>query len=549
MKSGRELLLLLIAATVLFTVNIGSTREFRCDDEYLYTRIAAEMFYRADPWIPTWCGEPAFYKPPFTYWLMMAGFAAGGTSLVAARLAIVITTILTVLLVYLLGARMYGQREGLIAGLLCATCLGFQIYGRVGMLDMPLTLFTAAAVYCFYRAHREGSRTHAGLFFALAGASSLVKGPISTLILFVFALVFLIAYRKAGAGGSGGWRAFFTLPALAGLLAGIASACTWPLAVWMKGSWNQWFDFFILQENFGKFADSVRYSDFEIGLYYLQYSFPWTILLVASAVLLIAGKDLRRPEAGLPFLWILCTIAVFLVPATRLKHYSLPSLPAGALIIAEAWRRYGGSRLFNAALYGTAALFCVILAVLAAMFRLTDQASVRALTAAAAAVIVIFIVLLAKKDLMRSLSVFPVAALLLILLGPAFTFEAFPRDAVALVKRNAGPLGVARTQIYLFTYFIERKAVQIFTLEEMNAILDRSGEVIISQANLEKFRRESKARESPWRVLLKWEKWKEIVSGRDIYRALAAPDLSILKEPVYLIRSAGSAAPPPACAP
>ena len=59
----------LLVALPLYFLGLGNIDLFFQDDEWLYVKIAAEMFDRGELWIPYWLGEPAYYKPPLAYWL------------------------------------------------------------------------------------------------------------------------------------------------------------------------------------------------------------------------------------------------------------------------------------------------------------------------------------------------------------------------------------------------------------------------------------------------------------------------------------------------
>ena len=55
---------------------------------------------------------------------------------------------LTVVLIVLLGARLYGSRVGLLAGLLLAACVLHLQNSRYLTTDVPLTFFVMLALYC-----------------------------------------------------------------------------------------------------------------------------------------------------------------------------------------------------------------------------------------------------------------------------------------------------------------------------------------------------------------------------------------------------------------
>jgi len=216
--------------SLILLANLGSTRVFFCDDEYLYIKIAMEMFNKGELWVPLWVGEEAFYKPPFNYWLMMLFFKAGGVSFIIARLSIAFISLLNVYYLYCLGEKLYDRKEAFLSGLIFATSFGFIVYGKTGMMDMPFTFFITASIYYFYRAFQEKSFFFASLFLILTGASSLVKGPVSILILGLFAFLFLLIF--------GGWKIFFNIKSLVGWTGGLFFIFLWPLGIYFSGKWD-----------------------------------------------------------------------------------------------------------------------------------------------------------------------------------------------------------------------------------------------------------------------------------------------------------------------
>ncbi|MEQ8172458.1 MAG: glycosyltransferase family 39 protein, partial [Candidatus Eremiobacterota bacterium] len=128
LKENRALIILLFISSVLLLTNIWNTNEFFCDDEYIYIRMAEEMYNNQNLWTPTWFGEIRYFKPPFTYWLMILFFPVGGTNITTARISIAFISVLTILFLYKLAEKLYGKQEAYLAGLLTCTCFGYLIY-------------------------------------------------------------------------------------------------------------------------------------------------------------------------------------------------------------------------------------------------------------------------------------------------------------------------------------------------------------------------------------------------------------------------------------
>ena len=277
-RDAGSILLLVCVGTLLFLIDPANST-FYTDDEWLYIGTAYEMFTKGELWITYWLGEPAYYKPPLSYWMMMPFFPFGQDPILQGRLAIGLMSLVTALLTCWIGKLLYGERQGLLAGLISATSLGFLTYGRVGMLDMPFTLWITLAVAFLVKAWQKKSGHWAGLFWAVAGFSVLVKGPVSAAILFL--LCFCVALFHKG------WRfLFFSPTAWLGMFAAMLCTIAWPVALYFKGQFDNWYQFFIITENLGKFGDPSVYPAGQFIAYALQWQLPWTLLLLTALLAL-----------------------------------------------------------------------------------------------------------------------------------------------------------------------------------------------------------------------------------------------------------------------
>ncbi len=525
LKENKALLILILISSVLLLINIWNTNEFFCDDEYIYIRMAEEMYNNKNIWTPTWFGEIRYFKPPFTYWLMMLFFPVGGTNITTARISIAFISVLTILFLYKLAEKLYGKQEAYLAGLLTCTCFGYLIYGKIGMMDMPLTFFLTLSIYYFYRAYREKSPFYGALFFAATGASSLVKGPVSIVILFFFGTVFLFIF--------GGWKIFINIRTLWGVFVGIFFIFLWPLGIYMSGDWNNWYNFFILRENFGKFHDPVNYTCLDLLPYYLQFFFPWSLLFLAAVPSIFKKKYLRLPYFTVPVLWFLCTTAVFLLPQTKLKHYTIPALPALSLMLAFLWYEIKNNILTKISLYITALIFSLLFFLIICLMKLATGTVPFIFLMGALVSDIIIIIFLIKGNLFRSAHIFAVMAVMLICAGSYFSYPHLPPGAIPLIKSgNSDLAGVFRQQSFVFSYFSNIKFVQVSSLEEIKEILDKKGKIIISKGDMEEFQRNGNFPDV--KSIYSWEQWKRHISAEDIYNSLLLSDISILKELVYL---------------
>jgi len=103
------------------------------------------MTDRGDWIVPTNFGELRFHKPIGVYWLALAAQRVVGRNELALRLPSALCATATVLLTFLLGRRLFGERVGWRAGWVLATALVFVAEAHVFTADAALLLGTTAS--------------------------------------------------------------------------------------------------------------------------------------------------------------------------------------------------------------------------------------------------------------------------------------------------------------------------------------------------------------------------------------------------------------------
>ena len=154
---------------------------------------------------------------PLLHYLTAIAWRIGGESQVVARLVATTFSIVSVILIYILGRRLFSKPVGRGAAFLFAVSPSLVFFGRAFMSDTPMITFTLAAVIAwdwYFEQPRWSRAIVASLLTALA---ALVKLP---------AIVVL-----APIGGLAlswlGWRAFKDRALWAGCAAAVALVAAW----------------------------------------------------------------------------------------------------------------------------------------------------------------------------------------------------------------------------------------------------------------------------------------------------------------------------------
>jgi len=126
-------------------------------DEGLYGSIAREMAAGGDWITPHFNGVRYLEKPPLEFWLSALTIVLFGPSEWAVRLWSALPAFGTALLIWRMGSRLYGRREGLLAAVVFMSSVGVFRYARVAATDFLLVFSVTLALYGFLKAYLSWS--------------------------------------------------------------------------------------------------------------------------------------------------------------------------------------------------------------------------------------------------------------------------------------------------------------------------------------------------------------------------------------------------------
>ncbi len=180
--------LLLAAAAILLVIEPGRVPLFE-PDEGRYAEIPREMLASGDFVTPRLNGVLYFEKPPLHYWSVAASFALFGQSELAARLPSRIASLGMVGLAFLFARRRWGERAGLLAGLVLATSALVVALARITLIDPSLSLAMTGAAFAFaafqeHEAKGDARRARRALFslHLSCAAAVMLKGLVGIVL-------------------------------------------------------------------------------------------------------------------------------------------------------------------------------------------------------------------------------------------------------------------------------------------------------------------------------------------------------------------------------
>lgn len=190
---------------LLFVPFLGGVALFDWD-EINFAEISREMLLTGDYWRIYVNFEPFWEKPPLFFWLQALAMQAGGVGAFAARLPNALCGILTLVLLYQLGERLYHHRFGVLwAGTYLGTVLPF-LYFKSGIIDPWFNLFIFLGLYLFIlgywrdqpwnvRPLKRPSWVYLAAGGACIGLGILTKGPVAYLLVVLTLGVYWIYQR------------------------------------------------------------------------------------------------------------------------------------------------------------------------------------------------------------------------------------------------------------------------------------------------------------------------------------------------------------------
>lgn len=314
-------------------------------DEGRYAEMAREMLVTGDWVTPRYNGYQYFEKPPLQVWATASAFKLFGVGEWQARLWTALTGFLTIIAIGFTGAKIYGQRAGLLAGIVLASSPMWIIGGHVNSLDMGLSAFLAGALCSLLIAQTSHNKTTTRNWMWVCWASMALATLSKGLIGAALPAMVLIAYSLS----NWDWQLWKRLHILSGLFLFLLIAAPWFTLVSLRNP--AFFDFFFIHEHLQRFTQDAHSRTgpmyYFVPLLLLGF-LPWLPQLIGS----IGGawQDRRRNFSGkwLLLCWSIIIFVFFSVSHSKLPGYIIPIFPALALLAGVTLdRSLGNNNILN----------------------------------------------------------------------------------------------------------------------------------------------------------------------------------------------------------
>lgn len=349
-REYRNLILLLLLAAVLFSINLGGY-DLWPPDEPRFAQVAREMMQSGDYLVPHINGEPYKEKPPLLFWLMAAVSAPfGDVNEYTARIPSLIAGLWLVFISYLLARRLYGTRVAFWTVVILITAQRVWWQSRFGQIDMLLASMLTTALYCFWRWHTSRRLAWLAAFYLACTAGLYAKGP-GTLVFPVLLCCFFFWREK---------KQWWTMHPILGGIGIVALYSLWMIparmgaAAELQATTSGTISSDLLRQTIGRFVFGVAHVNGP--WYYLETLpadwIPWTFF--APWTLPWVWKRRKEgPEMRFLLCWIIPAFIFFSIAIDKRAIYLLPLSPALAILFARSildlmdsdravWRRRTG---------------------------------------------------------------------------------------------------------------------------------------------------------------------------------------------------------------
>ena len=376
-----QVVIALIAA-LLFIPFAGGVHLFDWD-EINFAECAREMIVSNDYLNVQINFKPFWEKPPLFIWLQVLSMKAFGISEFAARFPNAICGILSLLVIFNIGKKLFDIRFGLIWVLVYTGSILPHFYFRSGIIDPWFNLLIFLSIWFFVRLNAAEEQStgrskfiNSALWGGFTGLAILTKGPTALLIV---GLVAGIAYlndliRLVGISP----RLFKFLPDYKIRLSDIAVFLLFTLLI--GGSW------FLAQILNGNADMVMKFILYQVRLFTIpdaghggHWSYHFIVLLIgvfpASLFALMRFRrvngqsDQQRQFHGIMLVMFWVVLILFTIVKTKIVHYSslayFPLTFVAAVSINDLlngtlrWRKW-----LNVTLIAFASLFAIVVSAL-----------------------------------------------------------------------------------------------------------------------------------------------------------------------------------------
>ena len=314
-------------------------------DEPRYAQASKQMLESGDLVDIRFQDEARHKKPVGIYWMQSAvvgigqalGVPEARTTIALYRLPSLFGAIATVLLSYWAALAFFGRRGAFLVAALMATCVILMVEARLAKTDAMLTACSVAVMGGLARAYLSRGagvlpRRALLIFWVGFALGILVKGPL--ILMFAGLTGAILSYRERSA------RWLLALRPGLGAVFTLLVVLPWFVAITLKTG-GAFYSEAVGHDMLGKVGTAQKYHWAPPGFYLVSFFATfWPGAILAAIAVPFAWKHRRDEPVAFALAWIVPSWLIFEAVPTKLPHYTLPLLPAIAIITVMAISRH-----------------------------------------------------------------------------------------------------------------------------------------------------------------------------------------------------------------
>lgn len=332
---------LAVRVLAMFTLPITDTTEAR------YAEMARKMA-ETGRWLAPQdkYGVSFWGKPPLSTWLSAGGIELFGVNGFAVRLPVLLVSLGLLWLVFIWVRSLVGRNTALVSVAVLFSMATFFGASAFVMTDMPMALGTTLAMIGFWNGTCRDT-PHKAWGFAMFGGLAigmLAKGPVS-LVLFLIPNVLWLAVRNE-------WGRLSRLPWQWGAVILIGLTVPWYAAA--EYATPGFLRYFLIGEHIERFlvpgwagdlyGGGHHFTRGSIWVFWTGAIRPWSYVALLPLLIKVrsAVRTVRSDEKGwllYLFLWAISPLILFTLAANILPAYTIPGLPASAILMVVVYTR------------------------------------------------------------------------------------------------------------------------------------------------------------------------------------------------------------------
>jgi 4-amino-4-deoxy-L-arabinose transferase-like glycosyltransferase len=326
-------IIFLLSSSLLIFLGRQLDRGITNFDDAYYAQKAKEIFLSDSLWVVLRNNSPIFDNPPLPFWLTGLAYKVFGVSGYAAVFSSAIFGVLTVCLTYSLCNYLFKDNwTAFLAAFVLLFPGMFVDSSRRGMLDITLTFFVTAAMYCLVKG-LENKKFYL-LYGAMTGCAVLTKSILGFFPI-VIGVVFMFWY--------GGFKKLFDPTYMAGIAVALVVGCSWHTV-----NWYMFGDDFIRSHLHQISLDRYGSSEGANLLYLFGYFkdmsknyWPW-LPVTAVGVFLFAKRSFLEKDVHSMFLllWVGIPFLIMSTSRNQTLRYLFMIFPALAMITSHTIARW-----------------------------------------------------------------------------------------------------------------------------------------------------------------------------------------------------------------